>query len=57
MNNPKDENMTMDHFEHLDPKIVDDFDETVECFKEFKPAIAIVEVGKSSQGTLKTGVG
>ena len=46
---PMDENMTY-YFEHLDSKIVEDFNETVKCFKEFEPAIAIVEVGKSSQG-------
>ena len=39
-----------EYFEHLDSKIVEDYNETVKCFEEFEPAIAIVEVGKSSEG-------
>ena len=49
MDKSMNENMT-DYFEHLDSKLVEDFNETVKCFKRFQPAIAIVEVGKSSQG-------
>lgn len=40
----------MSYFEHLNPKDVEDYNETVKCFKDFEPAIAIIETGDASQG-------
>ena len=39
-----------EYFEHMDPKIVEEYNRTVKCFKEFKPAIAIINVGKATEG-------
>ena len=51
MDVPMDGNMS-EYFEHLDSKMVKDYNETVKCFKKFEVAIAIIDVGKSSQGLL-----
>ena len=45
-----DGNMS-EYFKHLPTKVVKDYNETVKCFEEFQAAIAIVEVGQTSQGS------
>ena len=41
-----------EYLKHLPAKIVENYNETVKCFERFQAAIAVVEVGKASEGSL-----
>ena len=41
-----------EYLKHFPSKVVEDYNETVRCFEKFQAAIAVVEVGKASEGSL-----